>query len=236
MRPLALLAVLPLVACSGAGYSADRDAPGIVRSYTLADFDTVAATGPDDVEIHVGPAFSVRARGAPDVLDRLEIVKDGSSLKIGRKPGSSWNGGGSHGARIVVTLPRLAAAATKGSGDIAIDRVEGDAFRGSASGSGDLTVAALSVRSLGLSVTGSGTITAAGLAGTGALSIAGSGNIAAPDLRISTATVSVTGSGDVRAKVVGTASLQLTGSGDITLTGGARCTIAKAGSGEARCS
>ena len=236
MRPLVLLCFIPLVACSGAGYSRDADTPGVVRSYALAGFDAVAATGPDDVEIHVGPAFSVRARGTPEVLDRLEIVKDGTSLKIGRKPNGGLNWSGGHGARIVVTLPRLAAAATRGSGDIAIDRVEGDAFQGSASGSGDLRIAAVSVRSLGLSVTGSGTIGAAGLAGTGALSVAGSGDIAAPDLRISTATVSVTGSGDVRAKVVGTASLQLAGSGDITLTGGARCTIAKAGSGEARCS
>ena len=39
-----------------------------------------------------------------------------------------------------------------------------------------------------------------------------------------------------RANATGTADVDIVGSGDVDLTGGAKCTISKAGSGDVRCS
>ena len=47
---------------------------------------------------------------ASKVLDKLEIVKEGDTLKVRRKNGSfSW-GIGDRGAKIYVTMPRMVAA------------------------------------------------------------------------------------------------------------------------------
>jgi len=40
----------------------------------------------------------------------------------------------------------------------------------------------------------------------------------------------------VNAQASGTANVNIMGSGDVTLTGGAKCSVTKAGSGDARCS
>jgi len=40
----------------------------------------------------------------------------------------------------------------------------------------------------------------------------------------------------VTAQATGTADVSIMGSGDVELTGGAKCTVSKAGSGDVRCS
>ena len=47
---------------------------------------------------------------------------------------------------------------------------------------------------------------------------------------------SIAGSGNVRGQATGTADVSIMGSGDVTLTGGAKCSINKMGSGSANCS
>ena len=46
----------------------------------------------------------------------------------------------------------------------------------------------------------------------------------------------VAGSGNVRANASDTAKIEIMGSGDVTITGGAKCTVDKAGSGNVICS
>ncbi len=239
MRRIFLLALVPLAACSGAARSelTPDNGPKSSRTFAIDQFTAVDAAGPDDVDVRVGPAFSVRAEGSQKELDKLEITKEGDSLKISRKhsSGFSW-GGSSRNVIIHVTMPRIAAASTTGSGDMTVDRVEGDGFSASATGSGDLSVTGLNVQSAILSLTGSGDMKLAGTARTGNFSVAGSGDIKARQFKTSSASVSVMGSGSVSAAVAGAASVNLMGSGDVTLTGGAKCTTSKAGSGDVNCS
>ena len=235
---LVATAALSLSACNFAnGMSGDVVQPsgqGATRTFQVADFTGVSLRGADDVEVRTG-AFAVTAEGDSALLDRLEIRKDGDTLRIGRKDGE-WNWGGDKGAKIIVTLPALASADIAGSGDMTIDAAKGD-FLGAVAGSGNMTLASFAGGEADFSIAGSGDINVGGGTATKLdVSIAGSGNVGAAGLKATGASISIAGSGNVRAHVSGGASISLVGSGDVELTGGANCSVSSMGSGEARCS
>ena len=153
MRTLMLLAMLPLVACSGHGIGHDDNAAGVpasgsgtARTYAVTDFTGVELRGSDDAEVRVGGTFSVRAQGPADMLDDLKIEKDGDTLKIGRKSNHfSWGGG--RDVKVFVTMPRITSAGIAGSGDMTVDRVDGPSFSGSTSGSPKNALASCGVHS-----------------------------------------------------------------------------------------
>jgi len=125
MNRYMLLALLPLAACSGTARSEGTPPSGTGgnRTFAVEGFTGVDAAGPDDVDVRVGSGFSVRAEGDPKILDKLEIVKEGDTLMVRRKEHSfSW-GGERKGAKIFITMPRMTAASTTGSGDMAVDHM-----------------------------------------------------------------------------------------------------------------
>jgi hypothetical protein len=239
MRVVAsVMLVASLAACS-VGSDA-QDGPGIAatgsgpaRSFAATGFSGVGLRGADDVDVRVGPAFSVRAEGRSEDLDRLRIWRSGDMLNIGRRRSTGW----SHGEKVTVyvTLPRLASAAVAGSGTMKVDRITGADFSGSVAGSGDLNIAALGANESDLSIAGSGNAHVAGSVRHLTVSIAGSGGLDAAGLRAAVAEVSVAGSGDVRATVNGEAEVSVLGSGNIDLGASARCKTSKIGSGSVRC-
>ena len=241
-RWLMALVAMPLVACNvSVGGDDDDGRPGVAaqgsggtRTYAVADFTAVALRGSDDVDVRVGPGFSVRADGDPEVLDRLKITKDGDTIRIGRIRSDGWSGNGKH-ARISITMPRIAATAVAGSGDIRVDRVEGKGFKADNAGSGSLKVGQLQVDEARLSLAGSGDMELAGAARSLTADIAGSGDIDASGLKAERADVSIAGSGGVRADVKGPAKVSIVGSGDADLGRDAKCEVSKMGSGSARC-
>ena len=237
MRALGMMLVLPLIACSAGnaetGEVAEARGRGPSREYDVAGFSAVELRAADDVEVRVGPGFSVRAQGAPEELDLMEVVRDGDTLKIGRRNGGPRWGG--KGVTVYVTMPRIAAATVAGSGDMGVDRVDGAAFSGAVAGSGDLSIGSLRVGEAALSVSGSGDLTGSGRADRLRMQVTGSGDIDARALETGQASVSLTGSGDVRARVDGSATVSLVGSGTVDLGERARCTTSKTGSGEVRC-
>lgn len=241
MRTFVLLAAaLPIAACSMS--SGDDDGqPGIAgqgsgntRTYQVAGFTGIDLRGSDDVDVRVGPGFSVRADGDAKLLDRVKIEQVGTTLRIGRTATSGFSWGGK-GARIFVTLPSLAEASIAGSGDMTVDRVTGPNFKGAGAGSGTLAVGAVAVDALHLSLAGSGDIKLAGTTKSLEASIAGSGDLEAGGLTAMNADVSVAGSGSVRAAVDGPAKVSVMGSGDVDLGGKAHCETSKMGSGSVRC-
>ncbi|WP_375427569.1 head GIN domain-containing protein [uncultured Sphingomonas sp.] len=239
MRSLGLLLTLPLIACSanaaGTDETGEARGTGPSRDYTMSGFSAVDLRGSDDVEVRVGPAFSVRAQGPAKELDKLEITRSGDTLRIGRKRTTGMNWSDGEGVKVFVTMPRLAGAAVSGSGDMTVDRVEGDRFEGGVAGSGSLAIGVMRAGDVSLSVAGSGDVVGAGTARTLRMDIAGSGDIDARQLTASEAQVSVAGSGNARAVVNGPARIEIAGSGDVELGGSPRCTTSKVGSGEVRC-
>lgn len=237
-----LLSTLALAACNMAAEAQEAvsGSGGEVsqRSYQLTGFDEVALTGSQDVVVTVGPAFAVRAEGDAEMLERLEIKVDGSTLKIGTKKGnwSTVNWGNRPKTRIFVSLPAIKGAAVTGSGDMRIDRVEGQAFAANVTGSGDLQVQQLQVAEAEFAVTGSGDIAvAAGTARRSRVSVTGSGDVDIGGVQARTASASVMGSGDARVHASESANVSVMGSGDVTVAGGGQCTINKRGSGRVNC-
>ena len=246
MRALLLLtSALALAACNRGGAHDGRDGDDFTpsgkngaRAFQVAGFDKIALRGPHDVVVTVGGAASVRAEGDTAMLERMEITVEGGELVIGSKRRNSWSWGGSRDRPKVVvhvTVPALAAASIEGSGDIKIDKVEGERFGGAIGGSGDLSVGSVRVRDADFSIAGSGGINVKGSAERADISIAGSGDVDAGELQSKTAKVSVMGSGDVRANASDSATVSVMGSGDVTMTGTAKCTVSKMGSGDVHC-
>lgn len=244
MRNLTLIALvsaaLPLSACSGMNFfdgsgGVAATGSGSSRTFAVADFTGVSLRGSDDVEIKIASSFSVRAEGPSEVLDRLKIERDGATLKIGRKSDPSFNWGGGKGAKIYITLPRLARANVAGSGDMTVGTAEGDEFEASNAGSGSITIAALKVKSAEFNIAGSGEITASGSADKLSMSIAGSGDINARGVKAGSADASIAGSGSIAANVNGPATVSILGSGDVDMGSNVTCTTSKMGSGDVTC-
>ncbi|ATY32909.1 head GIN domain-containing protein [Sphingomonas psychrotolerans] len=237
MRMLLIVALLPLAACQSnwekKGEAAQASGSGATRTFAATGFTGVELRGSDDVDVKTGANFAVTAEGDTKVLDQLDIRVVNGTLRVARKD-SKWFSN-DRGARVHVVMPRLTAAAVGGSGDLTVDRAEGD-FGGAVSGSGNLTIADLRAGSADLSVAGSGDMSVAGSASKLSASIAGSGNIDARRLTAANADVSIAGSGNVFGTVKGPASVSIVGSGDAELGGGAKCSVNAVGSGEARCS
>src|SRR3546814_17478584 len=100
------------------------------------------------------------------------------TLKVGRRGNSvSWGGDKGRAIKIMVTMPALRGASVAGSGNLSVDRVEGDDFAASASGSGNLTIGAIKTQSASFSVAGSRDINAAGTTATLQMNNPGSGQI-----------------------------------------------------------
>jgi len=234
-----LLATAPLVlvaACSAGAQSHQAQASGqrAARGFEVAAFQSVALQGPHNVVVTVGGAPSVRAEGDTAALDMLDIRVDDGRLIVGTRRGWSWSGPGGE-VTVHVTAPALSAAAIGGSGDMRIDRVQGDRFEASIGGSGDMEIVALQAREAEFSIAGSGGIRAAGSAEAADISIAGSGNMALDGLQTRRADVSVMGSGDVNVQASEAVDGSIMGSGNVTVRGAARCSVNRLGSGNVNC-
>jgi hypothetical protein len=237
-KALILASTFLIVACNMAADAQEGDSrdpgPKAQRSYDLAGFDSVSLAGPHDVVVRVGSAHSVRAEGGSKVLDALEIKVDGRNLEIGMKRGT-WRFRNEPRTVIHVTMPAIRAAAIAGSGDMRIDRAEGQEFSASIGGSGNIDVAALRTGEANFSIAGSGDIRAAGKAGRAKVSIAGSGDVDIAAVEARNSNVSIVGSGNVRSRAMESAEVSIMGSGDVEISGSAKCTVSKMGSGGVRC-
>lgn len=227
----------PLAGCSMA-IGSDGTAgtgSGSTRDFAVSGFDAVKLTGSDNVRVKIGKAFAVHAEGPSKLLDALLVERDGDTLKVGRKSRMGFSWGRSGTVTITVTMPAIVGASVTGSGDLSVDRAQGDRFKGATTGSGNLDIANLDVKNADLSVTGSGDIAAAGKAAALALSVTGSGDIDATRVQASGGTVSIMGSGNVNAAINGAVSVSIMGSGDADLGPRAKCSVNKLGSGNVRC-
>lgn len=238
-----LMSTLAIAACNMGANAQERGGVGdggpvTQRSYQLSGFDAVGSGGSQEVIVTVGGAHSVRAEGPTEALDRLEIKVEDGTLKIGNKKSSNWNVGWNRDRPktiVYVTLPAIRSVAVAGSGDMRVDRVQGDSFQSSIAGSGDIEIGQVQVAQAKFSVAGSGNIKAAGTAQTSSVSIAGSGDVDLGGLQVRTASASVAGSGDIRIHASDTADISIVGSGDVEVGGSAKCNVSRRGSGEVRC-
>jgi len=235
------LAVVVAASAALAGCQVHAEDGGAVtsRNYQVGNFQQIEVAGPYDVQVRTGANPSVSARGSEKLLERTTVEVKGDKLIIHPERSHNWFnfGWSTHGkARFAVTVPKLSGATIAGSGDINVDRVQGDSFEGTVAGSGGILVGNLDVQSLKLAIAGSGGVKGSGKAKSAQYDIAGSGGIDGAGIMTEQAKVSIAGSGDVKAHATGTADVSIMGSGDVDISGGAKCTVSKTGSGDVRCS
>jgi hypothetical protein len=240
-KSIAAAVVAASAATASCGQARSEGAgPTVSRNFQVGNFQQIEVAGPYDVTVRTGSNPSVSAQGSQKLLDQTIVEVRGDKLIIhpeAQRHFFQWGFGNRGKADFTVTVPQLNGAAIAGSGDIHVDNVKGDRFDGNVGGSGGLDVSSVEVGSLKLSIGGSGSVKAAGgKAETAEYSIGGSGDIDASAVQTQQARVSIAGSGSVRAHATGTADVRIMGAGDVDVTGGAKCTVSKTGSGDVRCS
>jgi len=229
-------AAIALDAMHDDGGPSEEFAADTTRDYQVASFDRISTSGPQDIEVKYGDTLAVRAEGSSRALSQLEVRVENGRLTIGPKEGFfRGNWGILDEATVYVTVPKLSEVAIAGSGDVRVDRIEGDSFEGKIGGDGQISIADLKVDRADFSVAASGSISAAGSAGQTHASIAGSGEIDAGSLRSDTASISIAGSGDVALTVDKEAQVSITGSGDVDIAGPGHCSVTRFGSGSVSC-
>jgi hypothetical protein len=240
MRKSVAAVIAASAAVAGCQVHAQEGGPTVSRNYQVGNFQQIEVAGPYDVEVRTGGNPGVSAKGSEKLLERTVVEVRGDKLLIHPEQhnGLFHFGWSNHGkAHFTVTVPQLSGATIAGSGDIRVDKVQGQRFEGTVAGSGGIDVAAMDVQALKLSIAGSGGVKAgSGKAQSAEYEIAGSGDVDAGAIAAQQVKVSIAGSGGVKAHASGTADVSIMGSGDVDVSGGAKCSVSKAGSGNVRCS
>lgn len=234
----AVIAASAATAACGQTRAEEGAGPTVSRNYQVGNFQEIEVAGPYDVEVRTGANPGVSARGGKKLLERTVVEVQGDKLVIRPERQKGWfHFSATRGkASFTVTVPQLRGATIAGSGDIRVDQVRGDSFKGTVAGSGALNLSTVDVQSIELAIAGSGDVKAAGKARTADYDIAGSGGIDGGGIVAEQAKVSIAGSGSVKAHATGAADVSIMGSGDVDVKGGAKCSVHKAGSGNVRCS
>lgn len=226
----ALLPAPAFAATTGSGKTASEN-----RS--VGDFQAVATNGSIDLTVRQGAQISVQVSADDNLLPLLETVvepgKDGTGvLKVGWKRGENIH----HRSRVTVnvTMPKLGALATAGSGDIKVEAFQTPALSVAVAGSGNARFDGLSTEDLGIRISGSGNVGGKGRTAKLKVSIAGSGDVKLMDMSADDVTVSIAGSGDAAVNAGKSLSVSIAGSGDVVYSGDAQVKSSVAGSGSVR--
>lgn len=240
-KSIAAAVIAASAATSACGHSREADGgPAGARNFPVGAFTEIEAAGPYDVTVRTGTAPSVSAKGPQKVLDHMVVEIDGGKLKIHPEKDNSWFHRGTHyrgKVELVVTVPSLEAATLAGAGDMRIDKVQGNSFKGTLAGAGGLHVDNIQVQSLEFTIAGAGDAKLGqGAVQSADYSIAGAGDIDAKGITSTTAKVSIAGSGSVSTNATGAADVSIMGAGNVDIGGGAKCSVHKMGAGDVRCS
>ena len=252
-----IMAITAAALIAGGSQARGRDpGPPDQRQVKPGDFDRIAIAGPFLVRVHTGKDASVSMSGPRTMLEDTELVIRDGELVIRWQEGASWSRNGKHGVDIDITVPVIRGVTNAGAGEIEIDRIQADRFaamllsagtvtvgqmdvgqlKAQLAGSGSLALSRIAADAMEVDLTGSGGMRAKGRVGNFNLRLIGSGSFDNPDFTARDANIVSSSSGVLRATVTHMAAIQSMGSGDIALTGGAKCSVSKTGSGNVHCS
>jgi hypothetical protein len=223
-----LLAALLLAASA-----ASADAAGVERNFGVSGFDRVRVDGDYRVTLTVGVAPFARARGSMRALDPVVVVVEGRTLIVRSNRSASWGGypGESAGpVEVLVGTHELSAAFVNGAGSLAINKVRGLKFEGSAQGAGSLAIDRVEVDQLQLGLAGAASAKLAGSAGKLTATVRGSSALDGEGLTVKDAVIGAQGPAIVKLTVSGTAKVDAQGVAAVTLAGTPACVVTTKGS------
>lgn len=208
------------------------------RPVFVASFDRLRVEGPFRVTVAAGRSASARISGDPDLLDRVEVRLDGTTLVV-RASIERWQEQprAQGTAPVVVTLatPTLSSAIVIGGGELAVTGARAARLDLSVTGSGSIALTGANAEQANATVIGSGRIALAGRAAKARLLVNGAGKIDAVALDASELVVRVDGPGETLGRARYTATVTNVGLGHVAIAGTPRCIVRSDAGGPVQC-
>jgi len=201
------------------------------QSRSVSGFSSVASGGPFNVHIKIDGNESVKVDADANIIDDIETVVEGSTLKI-RFKDREYRHRDIRKAEIYVEAKSLNALTNSGSGSIKVDgTISGGNVKVILSGSGNISTG-VKGDDLQAVISGSGSIKLSGSAGDAKVVVTGSGEIEGKNLKTSSVSATITGSGNIYIQAEKSVSGHITGSGSVIYSGSANITdVRTTGSG-----
>ena len=193
---LAIMTAAVIAASSAAAQTPEK----ISKTYPLADFSQVVVEGVYDVEIEVGPQWSVSISGDAAAMARSKVsVSNGALVLATEKRERGEKRRDKHSVTAIVTMPALDGVEIKGVGDVEARGIDASAFSVKLAGVGDIDLAG---RCEGITV-----------------ELAGVGDVDAEKLECRSARARLAGVGDVAVFASKEANAEVAGIGSIDIYG-----------------
>ncbi len=190
----------------------------ISEKRSVAGFSKVSLAGPFDVELTPGEEYAVSIETDENLMEYINVDKDGSRLKIKVREGVNIRS--RNGIKIKISMPRTDAVDFAGSGTFHVngtirnDEKVNISMAGSASFEG-----AFSCPETKFEIAGSGSINASGQTRTSEIDIAGSGDYLGDELLAEEVKISIAGSGKAHVYASTKLNISIAGSGDVFYKG-----------------
>lgn len=199
--------------------SCDKTSATIDKTYSVSTIEKVSVQCACDANIYYGATQEdVEVSGSEHLLEKLEVVVDGTTLILRMKPGIYNN------MDIVanITIPMIRFIEVNGSGNVWVDDFSSlDDLVVNVSGSGNIRTQDLGLgqNKLTTDISGSGNVEVNGVAGSSYTKISGSGSYEAFGLSISSGNVNISGSGNAELTVSNDLTVDVSGSGSVHYKG-----------------
>jgi Putative auto-transporter adhesin, head GIN domain len=194
--------------------------PAAAETRALARFDTIEAEGKFQVEVAIGPAFSVRVEGPDAARIATRVANDKLTIEPARRP---WFGEPSYNAVIRVTMPRLEAiAAARGARVNANGAGDCPDFSAVAAMGGELRIAGLQCGAVEAVAAMGGELTLAGTCRTLDVTAAMGGVVSARGLECRTVEADAAMGGEIAAFAAQSYNASAVMGGDVNVAGGGK--------------
>ena len=171
----------------------------ITRTLDLRGFDQIEIAGVYELNVEVGPEFSITLTGEEEELDRVQAAVRGSVLTLDRSKGKRRWGRDNQGIEAVITLPALVGLDISGVVDGEVAGIDASRFELDLSGVGDVELE--------------------GECETFEADVSGVGDLDAEKLQCRTVSVEVSGVGSASVYASEEVDAEVSGMGDIDVYG-----------------
>jgi len=197
------LLALSILACqvAGIGDSTMISSSGNVvpQEYALTGFDVVDISHSFNVVVTQGESYSVLVRVDDNLVEHLNVVKQGNTLKIGLKPNRNYTVRNAT-LEAEVSMPALSGVEASGSSDATITGFE-------------------STKALHVDLSGSSTAVMTGSAGDVTINTSGSSEADLAKFPVGNASVNASGSSTVTVNLSGRLDVDASGGSDVFYLG-----------------
>jgi len=210
------LAVALLVGCTPVTITGSGDV--VTQEEEITGFDKVDVSQSFEVDISQGEAYGVIIRVDDNLLQHLQVVKQGDTLKIGLKPGQIYSIRNAT-MQAEVTMPELTGLDLSGASHATITGFKSDRdlnvdLSGSSSLRGDIEA-----RNASFDLSGSSDVTLTGSAQDVTVDASGSSDVDLTDFPIADAVVNVSGSSEATIYPSGRLDVDASGASDVYYLG-----------------